>query len=135
VDFTLSNELPSDPKSLHYLNSDTQNPYQLCFAEVLSVLDPYVKSDRKGAFLYGFGGVPQGQREVSHCWPLSGLHEDGWTTEPEMCYQNAVLTTAFQGPTYFAPTLRRFREQVDRACDLTYSVMVILTDGSVHDLD
>lgn len=50
-------------------------------------------------------------------------------------YEFALKNTQLKGPTYFAKTLRKFIEIVkEKSKSKTYFVLVILTDGFVHDM-
>lgn len=77
IDFTTSNGIATDPKSLHYLsdgsdgNSDG-NQYQQVIGAVGSILEKY--NYEKSFPVYGFGGTPtfMGETKISHCFPLNG---------------------------------------------------------------
>jgi len=59
------------------------------------------------------------------------------TSEMLRTYHNAVMQTRLTGPTYFEPILRRFlgivKEQNKIYAQLYY-ILVILTDGCIHDM-
>lgn len=59
IDYTLSNGAPTDPRSLHYINPQTQtNQYTDAIASVVGILENY-DSDKLFP-VYGFGGkVPE----------------------------------------------------------------------------
>ena len=53
-------------------------------------------------------------------------------------YHRAALHTKFSGPTYFAGTLRRFLNCVEEGMKTQqkeFYVLVLLTDGCIHDID
>lgn len=69
IDFTLSNEEPHKPISLHYTGNPNQpNQYQSAMYQIVSVIQNY--DIDKQIPVFGFGGKFQGQ--VSHCFPLTG---------------------------------------------------------------
>lgn len=71
VDFTASNQNPSNPNSLHYINPNgAPNEYESAIAAVGSILANY---DGDKLFpTYGYGGVPNWQGQLSHCFALTG---------------------------------------------------------------
>jgi hypothetical protein len=87
--------------------------------------------------VYGFGGTPEGSEEVSHCFPLNGLPhaEVHGIDECLETYKNTLPTIKLLGPTFFGPILAKlldmFYENVE-SCE--YSVILILTDGMIHDM-
>ena len=48
-------------------------------------------------------------------------------------YENCVRNTRLSGPTYFLHFLREFLTSVQNSSHNTYHVLVVLTDGSLHD--
>jgi hypothetical protein len=144
IDFTQSNGEPSDLSSLHHINPAKLNPYQEAIVSVTQILLNY-DSDKKIP-TYGFGGVPNfpngiADNKVSHFFPCSGT----WTNcEGQgvggvfQLYNNALNYVRLSGPTYFAPLLAELenftREELNRSPD-NYTVLLILTDGSIHDMD
>ena len=52
-------------------------------------------------------------------------------------YHKAIRKTTLAGPTYFAELLKRFLNLITferDKYDKTYSVLMILTDGCIHDM-
>ena len=52
-------------------------------------------------------------------------------------YHKAVRHINFKGPTYFAGMLKRFKKRVEAECDYfdkSFFVMILLTDGCIHDM-
>lgn len=74
IDFTGSNGIPTYPTSLHFMNPQQPNQYQVVLDSVLRILLNY-DSDKKIPAL-GFGAKPHfptmNSSIVSHCFPLSG---------------------------------------------------------------
>ena len=53
-------------------------------------------------------------------------------------YQNAINYTQLAGPTYFAPLLsevNKFTAAKAQMNPFNYTVLLILTDGVIHDMD
>jgi hypothetical protein len=70
IDCTLSNGAKADPSSLHYISSNSMNPYQKAMNAICSILLDY--NTQKCVQLFGYGGIPAGHSEVSHFFPLTG---------------------------------------------------------------
>ena len=52
------------------------------------------------------------------------------------CYVNAIKSIDFSGPTYFAPLLEKaFKVASSIQGSFSYQVLLILTDGEIHDMD
>lgn len=143
IDFTGSNGCPALPSSLHYRNAQTmRNQYTDALAPIFMIVQDY--DDDKIFPAYGFGAkLPNGQ--VSHHFPLN-LD----TGEPEMFdlpqilqhYWNCVSKVELWGPTNFGPTIKKVVDQATSAQrnfmnerTREYSVLLILTDGAITDMD
>lgn len=51
-------------------------------------------------------------------------------------YRQTLPTIKFSGPTYFAPVLERFMQHVkNMSQNPIYHVLLILTDGVIHDME
>lgn len=92
---------------------------------------------------YGFGAnlnYPFLPRGTSHFFPLSGDFSKpaGYTVEGVFqLYTHCMNFISLDGPTYFAPMLKEVIEQArsSYASDPdNYNVMLILTDGCIHDM-
>lgn len=74
IDFTGSNGTPTHPSSLHYMNPQKPNQYQIAIDAVAKILLNYDSDQCIPAF--GFGAKPHfpylNTSIVSHCFPLSG---------------------------------------------------------------
>ncbi|KXS19023.1 Copine-domain-containing protein [Gonapodya prolifera JEL478] len=147
VDFTASNGDPQQMGSLHYRDPFGQlNSYQRALLGVGQVLEAY---DSDKCFpAYGFGAkilVPTSNDYlVSHLFPLnlnmSNPHVVGVNGLLE-AYGISLNRVVLHGPTNFAPTLRSVNawardgyvpgERILRR----YSVLLIVTDGAVSDVD
>lgn len=137
IDFTASNGTPSDPRSLHYMSSQTgPNAYEQAISAVGSILEEY-DTDKRFP-VYGFGAKMSGK--VNHCLPLT-FDE----THPEVdgvqgilnVYRRAFEYCALSGPTLFAPLLRQVAGDVSQCSqhNQKYTVLLIITDGTINDMD
>ena len=142
IDFTGSNGSPKQPTSLHFMNPNAPNQYQMAINSIAQILLSYDSNQRIPAFGFGaktnFNGVKE---PTSHCFVLSGNAQ-----EVEACgvehlmgmYQKALLNVELSGPTYFGPLLEE-TIQLAKGCRQSgsnvYQTLLILTDGEIHDMD
>lgn len=139
IDFTASNGELSEPDSLHKLDDTGRvlNQYERAITSVGKILEPYAYQEKFAVF--GFGGVPRyiGGESVSHCFNLNGTPDPTVNGLIEMFnfYRRAVLGTSLSGPTYFGPLLEMMFGYIKRMLHLQmYHIMLILTDGVIHDM-
>jgi len=143
IDFTGSNGVPNQPNSLHYVNPNAPNEYQQTILSVGNIVLAY-DSD-KSVPVYGFGGKPHfptlNQPGVSHCFPCTGD-----VNKPQVfgldgilqVYQYALQHTELSGPTYFNPLITeaiKVSTAHKQAEADVYTILLILTDGEIHDMD
>jgi len=138
IDFTASNGDPMDADSLHcLLDPTTPNPYESVITSVCKILENY-DSDQMFP-VNGFGASPAPGESTSHrfsCDPeggeVSGL--DGILN----AYRSTVQRVRFSGPTLFAPMLHGLIGEVKQSMHpdtFEYNILLILTDGCIHDMD
>jgi len=144
IDFTGSNGDVTSPTSLHYQDPTGQRPnqYQQTIASVGSVLQDY-DSDHMYP-VYGFGAkvkMPNGAfSPVQHCFPVFGGGVEVQGIEGIMqAYVACVNNVALSGPTLFTPLIDT-SAQFARAANCTqerqkYTVLLIITDGEITDMD
>lgn len=136
IDFTASNGQVSDPTSLHCTGSNNQ--YSQAIRQVGDILKQYDQLNNFPCF--GFGGIPRfmNEAETSHCFPLNGRFD-----EPEIKGIDGILNTYnrnmqgiyMAGPTFFSSVMDVFMDFAMEGRDLkTYFVLLILTDGEIHDM-
>lgn len=141
IDFTGSNGNPRQPSSLHYKNVNSmRSQYTDALAPIFMIVQDY---DTDKIFpAYGFGAkLPNGQ--VSHQFPLNLNTGDPNMTNLNMIlqnYWNCVDNVQLWGPTNFAPTIRTAVDQALQNQQMfhdkrEYSVLLILTDGAITDMD
>ena len=76
IDFTGSNGTPTHPTSLHYMNPNQQilNQYQQTLIPISEILIQYDYDKQISCFGFGaktcFNNIKD--KQVSHCFPLSG---------------------------------------------------------------
>jgi hypothetical protein len=143
VDFTGSNGIPSHPDSLHAMRADSMNQYQTAIKCVSEILLSYDFDQRVPS--YGFGAKPKFatffQPTVSHCFPLTGNLEQvevlGLPGIMEV-YNYALHYVELSGPTLFNPIINSAMQVAEVAKNMgseVYHILLILTDGEIHDMD
>ena len=151
IDYTASNGDPQDPESFHYLNDeiDKLNQYESAMKQVGNVLDYYAYKNKY--YAYGFGGRPlfmeedpkssQGVSvERQNCFPLNGNLKNPAIhgLDNLICtYRESLEGVELWGPTFFAPVITQVYDIVaeqERQNKKMYHVLLILTDGGIHDM-
>ena len=136
IDFTASNGIPSNPTSLHFMHPNGMNQYEQALHSVSQILLNY--DGDKQVPVYGFGGKINGM--TSHCFHVnfnpnnpnvSGLEEI------MRSYRNALRYVELNGPTLFAQFLGKIVAEIEsqpvNQSRQVYNVLLILTDGEIHD--
>jgi hypothetical protein len=135
IDFTASNGHPQDPRSLDFINPQVVNPYEACIRAVGEILCQY---DSDQLFpVFGFAGMVAGR--PNHCFEL--------TFNPQApcvqglqgilgAYRNAIYQVPLSGPTLFSQIIRRVSYDADKSYreSRTYSILLIITDGVINDM-
>jgi len=143
IDFTGSNGIPTQPSSLHAFKPGGLNEYQTAIANVCQIVLNY--DFDQIIPVYGFGGKPHfptlNQNVVSHCFPLTGDVNKAQVMGLQGImdvYQYALQSVELSGPTYFNPLI----VEALKACEINkrdesdvYTILLILTDGEIHDMD
>lgn len=143
IDFTGSNGIPSSSSSLHYMSPGGLNQYQQAITSVCSILLNYDYD--KMIQTYGFGAktrFPQmAMNQTSHFFPCSGDFQNCAGAGVEgvfQLYNQAIMNVELSGPTYFSPLLSEVTSFTAASAQQnpdTYTVLLILTDGEIHDMD
>ena len=143
IDFTASNGDPTTRKSLHHIAhpGEPLNCYEKAITSVGQVLEPYSKTKQFG--VYGFGAKirqPDGTYgSTQHCFPIYGGESivDG-TSGIIQAYHDSLNVVSLSGPTYFKPLIECGGYlAAEKGCvqeKQTYTVMMILTDGIIDDM-
>ena len=143
IDFTGSNGVPRMPSSLHYNNPMQRNQYQKAIEAVGEILLNY-DHDKKVP-VYGFGAKTRfpghGKSiQTNHFFPCSGdMQNCAGEGVPGIfrLYNYALSNVELSGPTYFAPTIKevvQFTKAKESRNPYNYTVLLILTDGCIHDM-
>jgi len=138
VDFTASNGDPKNPHSLHHINPQSPNQYEMAIGAVGNIIIAY---DRDGMIpVYGYGGTMPGG-PVSHCFALNGN-----PSNPEVpgvqgildAYHMAIQNIGLSGPTYFAQVIHQtaeiIRMNTQDPNQQKYFILLIITDGCINDM-
>jgi len=107
IDFTASNGDPKNSRSLHYLGQNNQ--YLSAIEQVGTIIEPYDYD--KNFPTFGFGGIPYGTSQVSHCFPLNsnpGNPEIQGIYNIMQMYRTQLPAIKLYGPTFFGPLLEQF---------------------------
>lgn len=137
IDFTGSNGDPRKPGTLHYLGGG-RNDYEKAIAAILSVLAKY-DSDQNFP-VYGFGAKYNGV--VNHCFQCGSKPEakgvQGVLDAYRQVFGSGLIMSS---PTVFMEVInvaaQRAREQQAHAArrgGQAYSILLIITDGAVSDV-
>ena len=141
IDYTSSNGDPRKESSFHTLNLEN-NKYVKAIISLGSILKEY--DDDQNFPLYGFGGVPQKGKEVSHCFNVNSKKSPVVSGMDEVIntYLSSLNTVEFVGPTYFQEVIKTETENIKKELKvqkkddpLNYHVCLILTDGKIEDMN
>jgi hypothetical protein len=133
IDFTGSNGDPRNPRSLHYMDPVAPNQYVRAIMSVGDILMEYDTDKMVPAF--GFGAqLPNG--ETSHFFHLNFQQDPNVHGVQGILdsYGAALTNVRLAGPTNFAPTIQSVNH-VARSQPNTYTVLLIITDGEITDMD
>lgn len=142
IDFTGSNGDPNQTNSLHYIDHSGRflNQYEDAITCIGRVLETY-DTDKKFP-VYGFGArvkQPDGQfSPVQHCISLGGVEVQG-IQGVLGAYKGCLPNLMLSGPTLLAPIVNTVtnivRAQGCRQDNQKYTVLLVLTDGTINDMD
>ena len=140
IDFTGSNGLPSKPNSLHYINTSTYNLYETAIYSCGNIVAYY---DYDQLFpVFGFGGKFCNDNNVSHCYPINMNPNDPNIQGIDgilQAYRNILNQTKLYGPTFFHYIINHVisfvKEDVISENKMNYTILMILTDGIIDDMD
>ena len=147
IDYTYSNKPPSDPESLHHLDLNELNDYEIAMKYCGNILAQY---DADQLFpVYGFGGIPQvlngvpnNKNEVSHCFNINFEQnaEIQGIDAVLRFYRESLSRITLRGNTKFSFVLRKVISNIifnlkNRKYENHYYILLILTDGAYNDID
>lgn len=135
IDFTGSNGTPTQPNSLHYMNPQQLNQYQMAIQAVGQILLNYDTDKRIPVFGFGADLKFPSMKGLSHCFPLSGDFNNVEANGLEhlmALYKQALTNLQLSGPTYFGPIIEQsagvaLKSKSSEA--FVYQTLLILTDG------
>jgi hypothetical protein len=139
IDFTGSNGDPRKPGTLHHLSSSMRNDYEKAIASILSILAKY-DSDQMFP-VYGFGAKYAGV--VRHCFQAGGKPEHlGVAGVLDAYHQVFKSGLTMSSPTLFTEAIQTAaaravssQETAKQAGGQCYTILLILTDGAVSDIN
>ena len=140
IDFTGSNGDPRQPGTLHYIHRDGQlNDYEKALTAVASVVARYDSDQLFPVYGFGakFGGV------IQHCFQVGNAPELKGISGMIEGYRRVFATgLTMSGPTVFADVIQESammaesrQEENNRTGKQSYSILLILTDGAVSNID
>ncbi len=140
IDYTASNGDPNDPNSLHYIYGNEPNDYEKAIYSCGTIVAYY---DRDQIFpCYGFGGILKENQQISHCFNINFQESpDIYLVENVIkAYKESFTKIILAGPTFFAPIIKRIMYNINEELKLAqndnhYQILMILTDGEIHDMD
>ena len=137
IDYTASNGEYSNPTSLHHVSPGGQNQYERAIWEVGSILEAY-DSD-KFFPVFGFGGVPVHERSANHCFSLTFDASNPYVHGVQGildAYRRSLNCVSLSGPTLFHHVIDSTASVARSvAPHEVYSILLILTDGAIMDMD
>ena len=140
IDFTSSNLDPKLPNSLHNITSNAMNAYEKAIKSCGDIVGYY---DYDQLFpVYGYGAILPNDTVVSHCFPINGNPQDpniNTINGVIEAYRQVLPILRLHGPTFFAPIInelnRNVKENLSAGKTMNYSILMILTDGLINDMD
>ena len=134
VDFTGSNGLPNDSRSLHFIGGNIPNQYERAINFCGSIVAYY---DYDQLFpCFGFGAKINGQS--AQLFNLNFQQNPNVHLIPGIidAYHFAITNVQLWGPTNFSPIIRTICNMIKQENDkLKYNILMILTDGMIDDID
>jgi hypothetical protein len=140
IDFTGSNGAPSQPGTLHYFHSDGgSNDYEKAISSIFDILEKY---DADKMFpVFGFGAKYDGV--VDHAFQC-GESEEVHGTQGVLDAYHATFDSGLtvSSPTDITQVIQKSAERAQTKLEealasdgQTYTILLILTDGAVSDVD
>ena len=134
IDYTSSNLNPTETNSLHYLGEENQ--YISLFKGFAHILENYSNDYKIQAF--GFGGMPKGNKAVSHCFNInqSKIPEVNGIEGLLEAYMKSLSTITLLGPTLLNVLIKNNIEILKKIPKekKEYQIFVIIIDGQINDI-
>jgi hypothetical protein len=134
IDFTRSNEVPTELDSLHNISKGIPNNYEKIILSLGKILSQYNPS--KNFPVFGFGAFI-GQKS-NHCFNINFEINPNINTIEKVIeeYHKCLDKIEFSGPTNVYPVLNRFVNKVKEDNIINnYNVFLLLTDGLIDDMN
>lgn len=140
IDYTKSNKNPTDPDSLHYMNGKEENDYEKAIRACGNIISSY---DSDNLYpVYGFGGIPDGSKETSHCFNIN-FEDDpniGGMENIIKEYKESLSKVKLSFPTKFASVINKVIDEIkydllNKKKENHYYILMILTDGQIQDMN
>ncbi|CAD5219126.1 unnamed protein product [Bursaphelenchus okinawaensis] len=137
IDFTASNGSVHSQQSLHYIDPQNQNQYELAIGAVLEICQHY--NHTKQFEVMGFGAKIPPSNTVSHLFPLDLETRQRVINGVEsvlQMYRKALFSIQFYGPTNFSPSVKEFAYKASLLAKEKnrYQMLLIITDGEITDM-
>jgi hypothetical protein len=138
IDYTKSNGDPNNVDSLHHLKENERNDYEKAIKSCGDII-AYYDADNKYP-VYGFGGIPEGSNEVSHCFNVNfNPYDENIEGIDNIIkyYRDSLKKVKLSYPTYFCPIIKKVIEDIsfDKKDENHYHILMILTDGIIKDME
>lgn len=148
IDFTASNGDPSQRGSLHFWDSMDPNEYDTAVRVVGDILASYDTDQRFPVF--GFGAkLPPNYSHPCHCFSITedAIVEGTLESVNDYCYtidgvlnayRHALYNVRLSGPTVFSEIVQAAADHSRaeaRDNDQAYTILLIITDGVINDVD
>ena len=136
IDYSKSNGEQNDPNSLHYINGE--NDYEKAIKSCGKILS-YFDYDQLVP-IYGFGGIPQGEQKVNHCFNIKLNAKDPYIKKDMIIdyYKESLNKIKLSYPTYFSQIIKKVVEEINydlnnKKEENHYYILLIFTDGTIND--
>ncbi len=138
VDFTLSNEVPTEKTSLHYISSNL-NAYEVVIDTILSNLEKQGLIEKINMF--GFGGVPSPKtsKAVEFLFPLNGKKNDPSVKNREEAlkmYKESIRKVKLSAPALLQQSVSFVNNvETEKGDGLFYNLLIVLINGDITDMN
>ena len=134
IDFTMSNGLPNDEKSLHYIYGLEPNQYERAIFACGNIVAYY---DYDQFFpCFGFGAKINNEKYELFNLNLQADPNVKYIQGIIDAYHNAIKSVELYGPTNFGPIIRKINNMIKNEYNrFKYHILMILTDGKIDDMD
>jgi Copine len=139
IDFTGSNGDPRKPGTLHFMDAHSKNDYEKAISSVLTILQMY--DDERKFPVLGFGAKLDGV--INHCFQV-GPAEFSHGVRGVLDSYNKVFESGLtlSNPTVFTEVIKNAAGRAQRSLEesrkngyLSYTILLIVTDGAVSDVN